>query len=331
MAPYIFTERNGIHIIDLQQTVQMAKDCYNYLRDFVKDSKKILFIGTKKQARSSIEKEANRCNMPYISNRWLGGLLTNFETVKKSIERMKLLEELEQSDKLGTIAKTKKEKLMLKHELEKLKKNLIGIKDMNKIPDGIIVIDPKREHIAVAEARKLGLKIFAVIDTNCNPDVIDYAIPGNDDAIRAISLFLNIMAEAIIEGTGQEFSEDGLSIVEDPSEEPPATADVTDDASPDVEKETKSGEGALESDAREEKTSQTEQKQAEKVEQSSSGTTEGDTDSSPRDNTSTKESEKSSSDNQSSGTETSGKDKETASEVDKGSDTESKSDTSEDK
>jgi len=226
---YIY-RKNGIHIIDLQHTVQMAKDCYNYLRDFVKDGKKILFVGTKKQARSSIEKEATRCNMPYISNRWLGGLLTNYQTVKKSIDRMKMLEDLESNDKLGTIAKTKKEKLMLSHELEKLKNNLIGIKDMEGVPAGLIVIDPKREHIAVAEAKKLGLKIFAVIDTNCNPDVIDYAIPGNDDAIRAISLFLNIMAEAIIEGTGQEFSEDGLSIVEDNSEESSSDAPASVDS-----------------------------------------------------------------------------------------------------
>lgn len=202
MAPYVFTARNGIHIIDLQKTVQKTKEAYDALKQFTAQGKKVLFVGTKKQARGAIEREAKRCNMFYISNRWLGGLLTNWNTVKKSIARLKKLEMMLQNDSMNTEAKTKREQLGLQRELEKLRKTLNGIKDMTTIPDILFVIDPKKEEIAVKEAQTLGLKVFAVVDTNCDPELVDYPIPGNDDAIRAISLFLETMANAIIEGTG---------------------------------------------------------------------------------------------------------------------------------
>ncbi|MBE7411992.1 MAG: 30S ribosomal protein S2 [Leptospiraceae bacterium] len=202
MNQYIFTARNGIHIIDLQKTVQKAKEAYDALKRMTGEGKKVLFVGTKKQARGAVEREAKRCNMYYISNRWLGGLLTNWNTVKKSIARLKKLEQMLEQDTFAQEAGTKKETLGLKRELEKLRKTLGGIKDMNTIPEILFVIDPKKEEIAVKEAKTLGLKVFAVIDTNCDPDLIDYAIPGNDDAIRAISLFLETMSNAVIEGTG---------------------------------------------------------------------------------------------------------------------------------
>ncbi len=215
MSPYVFTARNGIHIIDLQKTVQKAKEAYDALKKLTSQGKKVLFVGTKKQARAAIEKEAKRCNMYYVSNRWLGGLLTNWNTVKKSISRLKRLEQMVETGTLEQEAKTKKEQLALIRELEKLRKTLGGIKDMVTVPDILFVIDPKKEEIAVKEAKSLGLTVFAVIDTNCDPELIDYPIPGNDDAIRAISLFLETMANAIIEGTGGEvekpkFSDDDL-------------------------------------------------------------------------------------------------------------------------
>lgn len=201
MAPYIFTARNGIHIIDLQKTVQMAKKAYEALREFTHRGEKVLFVGTKKQARSAVEREAKRCKMFYINTRWPGGLLTNWNTVRKSIARLKKLEAMEETNSFDQEARTKKEVLMLRRELDKLRKDLAGIKDMNNLPENIFIIDPDRERIAVQEARKLGIRIFAVVDSNCNPEPIDHPIPGNDDAIRAISLFLQTMADAIIEGT----------------------------------------------------------------------------------------------------------------------------------
>jgi small subunit ribosomal protein S2 len=215
MSPYVFTARNGIHIIDLQKTVQKAKEAYDALKKLTSQGKKVLFVGTKKQARAAIEKEAKRCNMYYVSNRWLGGLLTNWNTVKKSISRLKRLEQMVEAGTLEQEAKTKKEQLALVRELEKLRKTLGGIKDMVTVPEILFVIDPKKEEIAVKEAKSLGLTVFAVIDTNCDPELIDYPIPGNDDAIRAISLFLETMSNAIIEGTGGEvekpkFSDDDL-------------------------------------------------------------------------------------------------------------------------
>ena len=214
MAPYIFTARNGIHIIDLQKTVQMAKMAYEALREFTHRGEKVLFVGTKKQARGAIEREAKRCNMYYVNNRWLGGLLTNWTTVKKSIARLKRLEAMLEGDEGAELeGMTKKETLDLSRELEKLRRNLGGIQDMQSLPDILFVIDPGKESIAIQEARKLGIKVFAVVDSNCNPRLIDFPIPGNDDAIRAISLFLQTMANAVIEGTqgieaAEQFSDD---------------------------------------------------------------------------------------------------------------------------
>ncbi|MCB1173390.1 MAG: 30S ribosomal protein S2 [Leptospiraceae bacterium] len=222
MEPYIFTARNGIHIIDLQKTVQMAKQAYVALRDLTHRGSKVLFVGTKKQARGAIEEQALRCGMYFINNRWPGGLLTNWTTVKRSIARMKRLETMAESGSFEQEANTKKEALDLQRELAKLQKTLGGIKDMQQPPEVMFVIDPNREAIAISEARKLGIKIFAVVDSNCNPEFIDYPIPGNDDAIRAISLFLETMADAIIQGTqgisdGAEFSDDDASMDDDSS------------------------------------------------------------------------------------------------------------------
>lgn len=200
MKPYIFMARNGIHIIDLQKTVQLAKKAFEALREAASRNEKILFVGTKKQARSAIEREAKRAGMFYINTRWPGGLLTNWRTVRQSIERLKKLEKMEQENSWHLEARTKKEVLLLKRELEKLRKHLIGIKDMVTLPENIFIVDPDKEHIAVKEAKKMGIRIFAIVDTNCDPDLIDYPIPGNDDAIRSIALFLETMVDAIIQG-----------------------------------------------------------------------------------------------------------------------------------
>lgn len=208
MKKYIFTARNGIHIINLQKTIGMAKDAYESMRELASHGGKILFVGTKKQAQLEIQKAAESCGMFYINNRWLGGLLTNFETVKKSIQRMRKLEEAFANNTVHELVKTKKEILVLTRELNNLRKFIGGIKDMNDIPAALFVIDPDREHIAVKEANRLGVPIFALVDTNCDPDLIDYPIPSNDDAIRAVALFLEIMASAINEGKeGGEFSQ----------------------------------------------------------------------------------------------------------------------------
>jgi small subunit ribosomal protein S2 len=199
MKPYIFGARNGIHIIDLQQTVSMFKDVESVVRDITAAGGHILFVGTKKQAQDAIREEAGRCGMFYVHNRWLGGTLTNFSTIRQSIERLRKLEEMENDPKIVE-ALTKKEMLGLKREKEKLEQSLGGIKSMRKLPDAVFVIDPKQEEIAVKEARKLGVPVIAVIDTNCDPDLIDYKVPGNDDAIRAIRLFCSAIAEAANEG-----------------------------------------------------------------------------------------------------------------------------------
>ena len=198
MSQFIFISRNGIHIIDLQKTMQRLKVAYNSLKDIAAKGGKILFVGTKKQAKASIMDSTTKCGMYYMAERWPGGLLTNYKTIQKSIQRLKDLEEM---NNVGVWnVETKKEALNLKRELEKKEKIFSGIKDMETLPDAICIIDPKRESIAVKEAKKIGIPIFAVVDTNCNPDEIDYPIPGNDDAIRAISLFLDVMSKAIIEG-----------------------------------------------------------------------------------------------------------------------------------
>ncbi len=198
MKPYIFTERNGIYIIDLEQTVKKVEEAYNFLRDLSMKGGQVLFVGTKKQAHDSIREEAERCDMSYINNRWLGGTLTNFSTIRSRIARLKELEEMRVNGTFDVLPKKEVAKLNL--ELEKLEKNLGGIKEMPKLPDAVFVVDPKKEHLAVAEARRLGIPIVGVVDTNCDPEEVDYVIPGNDDAIRAIKLITAKMSDAILEG-----------------------------------------------------------------------------------------------------------------------------------
>ncbi len=197
MKPYIFTQRNGIYIIALQKTVRTIEEAYMFVRSLVEDGKSLLFVGTKKQAQESIEQEAQRCNMYYVSNRWLGGMLTNFATIRTRVDRLNKLDEMEEKGEFELLPK--KEVAKLKHERDKLEKNLGGIREMKSLPGALFVVDPKKEHIAVAEARNLGIPIIAIVDTNCDPDEIDYPIPGNDDAIRAVKLIAGKMADAVIE------------------------------------------------------------------------------------------------------------------------------------
>jgi len=197
MKKYIFGKRNGIYIIDLQKTLKLFKEASAFISDLASQGKRILFVGTKRQAQDAILEEANRCGMFYVNNRWLGGTLTNFTTVRRSIERLKELEAI-----LADTEKelSKKERAALDREREKLQKNLIGIREMDSLPDALFVIDPKKEYIAVKEAKKLGVPVVAIVDTNCDPEDIDYVIPGNDDAIRAIRLFTQKIADAVLEG-----------------------------------------------------------------------------------------------------------------------------------
>jgi len=198
MAPYIFTERNGIYIIDLQKTVRMIEDAYSFVREVSANGDSILFVGTKKQAGDSIKEEAERAGIHFVNARWLGGMLTNFKTIRRRIDR---LNQLRQREEDGTFDRLpKKEVIKLKLEIEKLEKFLGGIKDMKKLPGALFIVDPRKERIAVAEAKKLGIPIVAIVDTNCDPDEIDYVIPGNDDAIRAVKLIASTIANAYIEG-----------------------------------------------------------------------------------------------------------------------------------
>jgi small subunit ribosomal protein S2 len=198
MKKFIFGARNGIYIVDLQKTLRQFKEAYRFVRELSAGGGKILFVGTKKQAQESIFEEAQRCSMPYVNHRWLGGMLTNFSTIRKSVARLKKYETMEEEKDWGSF--TKKEILNITKEKDKLSKSLEGIKDMGKLPDAIFIVDTKREEIAVKEARKLGIPVIAVVDTNCDPDVIEYVIPGNDDAIRSIRLFSSKIADAVIEG-----------------------------------------------------------------------------------------------------------------------------------
>lgn len=200
MAKYIFAERNGIYIIDLQQTLKLMRIAYDFLRDVVANGESVLFVGTKKQAQDTIKEQALRCEMFYVTERWLGGMLTNFQTIKKSVGRLRQLEKMEADGTFDILPK--KEVSILKREKEKLETNLSGIKEMNKLPAAVIIIDTRKERIAVQEANKLGIPIVAIVDTNCDPDEIDFPIPGNDDAIRAIKLVCSEVADAIIEGKG---------------------------------------------------------------------------------------------------------------------------------
>lgn len=198
MAKYIFTERNGIYIIDLQKTVKKVEEAYNFLREKAQEGEVILFVGTKKQAQEAIKEEALRANMFFVNERWLGGMLTNFKTIETRIKRLKQLEAMAEDGTFEVLPK--KEVIALRHEMEKLEKNLGGIKEMPQMPGALFVIDPKKENIAVAEAKKLGIPIVATVDTNCDPDEIDFPIPANDDAIRAVKLLTGAMADAILEG-----------------------------------------------------------------------------------------------------------------------------------
>ena len=198
MKEYIFTERNGIYIIDLQKTVKKAEEAYNFVRSVAEAGDSILFVGTKKQAQESIEQEAKRCEMFYVNQRWLGGMLTNFKTIQTRIAKLRKIEKMEADGDFAYLPK--KGVIKLKAEQEKLEKNLSGIKDMKKLPGAMFVVDPRKEHIAVMEARALGIPVVAIVDTNCDPDEVDYAIPGNDDAIRAVKLIASKMADAVLEG-----------------------------------------------------------------------------------------------------------------------------------
>ena len=208
MAPYIFTERNGIYIIDLQKTVRKVEDAYNFVRSLSQEGKTMLFVGTKKQAQEAVRDEALRCNMFFVNERWLGGMLTNFQTIQRRVARLRYLEDMDSND--GFAGLHKKEVLQLRHEMERLQKFLGGIKLMNKLPGALFVIDPRKEEIAVQEARKLGIPVVGIVDTNCDPDLIDYVIPANDDAIRAVKLLTARMADAILEGRQGEQMEDAV-------------------------------------------------------------------------------------------------------------------------
>ena len=205
MAKYIFTERNGIYIIDLQKTVKKAEEAYSFVRSVAEEGKSVLFVGTKKQAQEAIKDEALKADMYFVNERWLGGMLTNFQTIQKRVNRLKELEAMEAEGVFEVL--TKKEVQGLKQEMEKLEKYLGGIKDMDKLPGALFIVDPRKERIAVAEAHKLNIPIVAIIDTNCDPDEIDYPIPGNDDAIRAVRLLTGKIADAIIEGRQGEAAE----------------------------------------------------------------------------------------------------------------------------
>ena len=213
MAEYIFAERNGIYIIDLQKTVKKVDEAYNFVRDIAADGGEILFVGTKKQAAESIKEEAERVGMYYVNTRWLGGMLTNFETIKKRVQRLAQLRKMEEDGTFELLPKKEVTKLSL--EIEKLEKYLGCIKNMKKLPSALFIVDPRKERNAVAEARKLSIPIIAIVDTNCDPDEIDYVIPGNDDAIRAVKLIAGAMADAVLEGRQGEQFEEAISEKDD--------------------------------------------------------------------------------------------------------------------
>ena len=197
MAPYIFTERNGIYIIDLQKTVKKIEEAYDFIKDVVSNDGTVLFVGTKKQAQDSVKEEAERCGMYYVNERWLGGMLTNYKTIRSRVERLKELKKMEEDGTFEVLPK--KEVIKLRKEKEKLQKYLGGIENMNSLPSVLFVVDPKKEAIAIAEAKNLDIPIVAIVDTNCDPEEVDYPIPGNDDAIRAVKLIASKIADAVIE------------------------------------------------------------------------------------------------------------------------------------
>ena len=216
MAQYIFTERNGIYIIDLQKTVKKLEEAYLFVRDAAADGSDVLFVGTKKQAQDSVKEEAIRCGMPYVNARWLGGMLTNFNTIKRRIKRLEQLKKMEADGTFDLLPK--KEVIKLKLEIEKLEKFMGGIVNMKKQPAAMFIVDPRKERIAVQEAHKLGIPIVAIVDTNCDPDEIDYVIPGNDDAIRAVRLIAGAMADAVIEGRQGEQEAPAEEVAEEATE-----------------------------------------------------------------------------------------------------------------
>ena len=223
MAEYIFQARNGIHIIDLQKTSKKIDEAYAFLKEQVEEGKTVLFVGTKKQAQECVKDAAEKSGMYYVDQRWLGGMLTNFDTIRTRVQRLKDLEKMQEDGTFEVLPK--KEVILLKKEMEKLEKNLGGIKDMEEIPGVIFLVDPKKEHIAVLEAKKLGIPVIGLVDTNCNPEEVDYAIPGNDDAIRAVKLITDVMANAIIEGKqGESFESE--EVAEEVSEEPASMEEV---------------------------------------------------------------------------------------------------------
>ena len=218
MKEYIFTERNGIYIIDLQKTVKKIDEAYYFIRDLAMEGGTVLFVGTKKQAQEPIEQEAKRCEMFYVNQRWLGGMLTNFKTIQSRINKLRKIEKMEADGDFDLLPK--KEVIQLKAEQEKLEKNLGGIKEMKKLPSAMFVVDPRKEHIAILEAKALGIPVVAIVDTNCDPDEADYPIPGNDDAIRAVKLIASKIADAVLEGRqGEQMSDEAIEEVAADEEE----------------------------------------------------------------------------------------------------------------
>ncbi len=231
MAEYIFTERNGIYIIDLQKTVKKLNEAYMFVRDLAAEGGEILFVGTKKQAQDAIKEEAVKCSMPYVNARWLGGMLTNFRTIRRRIDRLNQLRKMEEDGTFELLPK--KEVIKLRLEIEKLEKFLGGIQEMKKIPSAMFIVDPRKERIAVSEAKKLGIPIVAIVDTNCDPDEIDVVIPGNDDAIRAVKLIADAMAAAVIEGRQGEQTAEAAAEAE-AEDSKPAEAEESKDAADDA-------------------------------------------------------------------------------------------------
>ena len=224
MAEYIFQARNGIHIIDLQKTSKKIDEAYAFLKEQAEEGKTFLFVGTKKQAQECIKEAAQKSGMFYVDQRWLGGMLTNFETIRARVQRLKDLEKMQEDGTFEVLPK--KEVILLKKEMDKLEKNLGGIKNMEEVPGVIFLVDPKKEHIAVLEAKKLGIPVIGLVDTNCNPEEVDYAIPGNDDAIRAVKLITDVMANAIIEGKQGESFEEETETTEEVVEKPTSVEEV---------------------------------------------------------------------------------------------------------
>ena len=237
MAEYIFQARNGIHIIDLQKTSKKLDEAYSFVKEQAEEGKTVLFVGTKKQAQECMKEAALKCGMYYVDQRWLGGMLTNFGTIKTRIQRLKDLETMAEDGTFDVLPK--KEVILLKKEMEKLEKNLGGIKDMEELPGVIFLVDPKKERIAILEAKKLGIPVVGLVDTNCNPEEVDYAIPGNDDAIRAVKLIADVMANAVIEGKqGESFEPEMEEQIAETSEEATSIEEVVENAE-ETEKEDK--------------------------------------------------------------------------------------------